>query len=135
MMRLTRPTPKRPPETIVALIDVVFFLLVFALLIGRMDATAPFRVTPPEAMNGADLPAGGLTASVSADGAVALNGQPMARNALLSASHRLLEVTPGTRIRINADGATALRHVLPLVEDLKRLGGQNIVLVATPDAS
>ena len=126
MMRLTRPTPKRPPETIVALIDVVFFLLVFALLIGRMDATAPFRVTPPEAMNGADLPAGGLTASVSADGAVALNGQPMARNALLSASHRLLEVTPGGQ---------ALRHVLPLVEDLKRLGGQNIVLVATPDAS
>ena len=95
-MRLSRPLKRRPPETIVALVDVVFFLLVFALLIGRMDATAPFNVTPPQAQTGTDM--------------------------------------PDTRLRINADGATALLHVLPLVERLKQAGATDIVLVVTPDA-
>ena len=41
-MKLARPTRAQHSETIIALIDVVFFLLVFFMLIGRMDATAPF---------------------------------------------------------------------------------------------
>ena len=45
-MRLTRTPRRTPPESIIPLIDVVFFLLVFFMLIGRMDATAPFDVTP-----------------------------------------------------------------------------------------
>ena len=52
MRRLARPTDRRPPETLVALVDVVFFLLVFALLAGRMDATAPFDVAPPIGAHG-----------------------------------------------------------------------------------
>ena len=133
-MRLSRPISKRPPETIVALVDVVFFLLVFALLIGRMDATAPFRVTPPVAITGADMPSGGLTVSVSADGALALDGQSTALEGLLSASESALADNPGTRLRINADGATTLRHVLPLVDRLTAIGATDIVLVVTPDA-
>ena len=57
-MKLTRPPARQAPETIIALIDVVFFLLVFFMLIGRMDATAPFDVTPPTATTGTDMPAG-----------------------------------------------------------------------------
>ncbi|KIC06494.1 biopolymer transporter ExbD, partial [Leisingera sp. ANG-M1] len=51
--------PSRNPhsETIIALIDVVFFLLVFFMLIGRMDATAPFDVRPATAVTGRDMPA------------------------------------------------------------------------------
>ncbi len=135
MTRLKRPVTKRPPETIVALVDVVFFLLVFALLIGRMDATAPFDVTPPQALRGADLPAGGLTVSVSAEGALALDGRAMGRDAFLSATEATLLAEQATRIRINADGGTALRHVLPLVEDLKDRGATDIVLIVTPDAN
>ena len=43
-MKLSRPKRDQQSETIIALIDVVFFLLVFFMLIGRMDATAPFDV-------------------------------------------------------------------------------------------
>ena len=53
-MKLSRPPARQPPETIVALIDVVFFLLVFFMLIGRMDATAPFDVSPPTAATGCE---------------------------------------------------------------------------------
>lgn len=132
-MRLKRPAHRRPPETIVALIDVVFFLLVFALLIGRMDATAPFSVTPPVAVTGTDLPAGGLTAAVGTGGNLALDGEPVTRGTFLAAVTRRLGTAPDTRIRVNADGATALRHVLPLVETLKQVGASDIVLVVTPE--
>jgi biopolymer transport protein ExbD len=132
-MRLARPVTKRPPETIVALIDVVFFLLVFALLIGRMDATAPFQVSPPVAITGTDMPAGGLTVSVSADGVVALDGAETGLKALLSASQDALKADPTLRVRLNADGTTPLRHVLPLIDALKAVGAQDVVLVVTPD--
>ena len=133
-MRLSRPITRRPPETIVALIDVVFFLLVFALLIGRMDATAPFQVTPPVALTGSDMPAGGLTVSVGAKGAMALDGRETGLGEILSTSQSALSDNPRTRFRINADGTTSLRHVLPLVEELKQVGARDVVLIVTPDA-
>jgi len=132
-MRLSRPHSKRPPETIVALVDVVFFLLVFALLIGRMDATAPFSVMPPIAQGGADLPVGGLTISVSGDGQLALNGDGTTLAALLESTQADLRQDRTLRIRVNADAQTALRHVLPLIERLKIIGADDIVLIVTPE--
>lgn len=133
MKRLARPTYRRPPETIVALVDVVFFLLVFALLIGRMDATAPFNVAPPMALTGADLPSGGTTISIGSDGALALDGTTTSSDTLLATIERQLRADRALRVRINADGATLLRHVLPLVDQLKALGASDVVLIVTPD--
>ena len=58
-MKLARGRRRESPETIIPLIDVVFFLLIFFMLIGRMDATAPFDVTPAIAQTGQDMPGGG----------------------------------------------------------------------------
>lgn len=78
-MKLTRHARDQQSETIIALIDVVFFLLVFFMLIGRMDATAPFNVTPPVAQSGRDMPAGGATVAVSESGVLALDGTEMTK--------------------------------------------------------
>lgn len=130
-MKLTRPPARQTPETIIALIDVVFFLLVFFMLIGRMDATAPFDVTPPTATTGTDMPAGGITLSVSEGGEMAVDGSatdnPMA--ALLA---KIAEA-PETLVRINAHHATELRHILPLIAELEAAGAQDIALVVTPE--
>ena len=90
-MRLNRPVRRTPPETIIALIDVVFFLLVFFMLIGRMDATSPFEVLPATAQTGSDMPAGGATLSIGADGALALDGSEMDRARLLERLAALLQ--------------------------------------------
>ena len=132
-MRLTRPSRRPHSETIIALIDVVFFLLVFFMLIGRMDATAPFEVLPPVALSGRDMPAGGATLSVSGDGALALDGVPMARDGLESALTGLLDRDAETLLRINAHRGAELRHVLPLVGLAEALGVRDVVLVVTPE--
>jgi biopolymer transport protein ExbD len=131
-VRLRRPPLRPVPETIVALIDVVFFLLVFFMLIGRMDATAPFAVLPPLAERGADLPAGGVTLSVAQDGQAALDGVALAEAPLLEALAARLAAEPALRVRLNADRAAELRHVLPLLARVEALGAQEVVLVVTP---
>lgn len=133
-MRLNRPPRRQHPETIVALIDVVFFLLVFFMMIGRLDASAPFAVFPPVGVTGTDLPAGGITLSVSADGVLALDGAAIARDALGAAISARLATSPDILIRVNADQTTALSHVLPLVSALEELGAKDVALIVTTRA-
>lgn len=134
-MKLSRPVTRQPPETIVALIDVVFFLLVFFMLIGRMDATAPFDVAPPTAATGANMPAGGITVSVSEAGNIAVDGVLVDRNALDDTVKPLIAQDANALVRINAHRETELRHVLPLVNRMEALGAQDVVLVVTPETS
>ena len=132
-MKLRRLRSGFQGEPITALIDVVFFLLVFFMLIGRMDATAPFEVTPPLARNGQDLPAGGMTLSLSAAGNLALDGHPMTVTEVV---HQLSqwegETTPLPRLRINAHQEAELRHLLPLIAKAEELGFDDISLIVTP---
>lgn len=134
-MKLTRPTRNRQSETIIALIDVVFFLLVFFMLIGRMDATAPFDVTPPVAGSGRDMPAGGATLSVARDGVLALDNVVIARASVEPALRAALAEDPDLRLRINAHRDAELRHVLPLVGVAEAVGVGDVVLVVTPKRS
>jgi len=132
-MKLNRPRRAAQSETIIALIDVVFFLLVFFMLIGRMDATAPFEVRPPMAQTGRDMPAGGITLAVAADGALALNGDEVNKQDLAAALSAQLAQQPDLRLRINAHRAAELRHVLPYVTQAEELGIRDVVLVVTPE--
>ena len=133
-MKLARPPRRQHPETIVALIDVVFFLLVFFMLIGRLDASAPFAVIPPVGTTGTDLPAGGITLSISAVGALALDGVSISPEALAVAISSRLALTPDILIRVNADQTTQLSLVLPIVSALEELGAKDVALVVTQSA-
>jgi len=132
-MKLNRPRRAAQSETIIALIDVVFFLLVFFMLIGRMDATAPFEVRPPMAQTGRDMPAGGITLAIAADGALALDGDEINKQDLAAALSVQLAQQPDLRLRINAHRTAELRHVLPYVTQAEELGIRDVVLVVTPE--
>ena len=129
-MKLKRAEKRAPSETIVALIDVIFFLLVFFMLVGRMDATAPFEVLPPIATLGAPMPKGGTTVSVAADGRLAVDGVERSEADLLE----VLESAGPGFIRVNAHAEAELRHLLPLVARLEALELGEVMLVVTPNA-
>jgi biopolymer transport protein ExbD len=131
-MRLRRPEVRTPPETIVALIDVVFFLLVFFLLIGRFDATAPFRVDPPKGVTGADLHGSDAVISVSRTGATALDGVAMPEPEIRAHLAARAEARPDLRVRLNADAGADLRHVLSLAAGLSEAGIGAVDLIVTP---
>lgn len=120
-------------EAMVPLIDVVFFLLVFALLIGRMDANTPFEVSPPLASATEDLPAGGATIAISIEGDLSLDGSASTQLDALTALTKRLQDDPDLRIRVQADRDADLRHLLPVLDALNTLGASEVVLVVTPD--
>ncbi len=132
-MKLARPVKRSSPETIIALIDVVFFLLIFFMLIGRMDATAPFEVTPSNSLTGSDMPGGGVTLAIGADGALALDGSETGAPDALSTLIQRLEREPDLLVRVNAHRDAELRWVLPLVGEIRALGARDVVLVVTPE--
>lgn len=133
-MKLKRNRRGPQSETIIALIDVVFFLLVFFMLVGRMDASAPFEVLPAAAQTGSDMPAGGATVSVSATGVIAVDGATLSQNkALLNLSDQLAD-NPQLLIRVNAHRDAILQDLLPLIGKIEGLGARDIVLVVTPEA-
>jgi len=132
-MRLARRPKRESPETIVALIDVVFFLLVFFLLTGRMDATAPFEVTPPVAVTGTEMPGGGATVSISAVGEIALNGVETDHDGLMAGISASLAEAPDLLIRVNAHRDAELRQVLPLAAAIEAMGARDVVLVVTSE--
>ena len=131
-MKLNRPMRRTPPETIVALIDVVFFLLIFFMLIGRMDASAPFEVLPAETATGTDLPAGGAMVSVAAAGDLALDGNGMAADALVDTLRAMLAERPDLTVRINAHRDAKLADLLPLVGRIEAAGARDVMLIVTP---
>jgi biopolymer transport protein ExbD len=128
-MKLRRPRRRMSPEPTLGLINVSFFLLVFFMLIGRMDASAPFSLLPPTASSGTDMPAGGATLSIAMDGRLALDGTELHPEGLPAALVPRLAADPAILIRINADRHAPLRVVLPVVAQLEGRGAQNVVLV------
>ncbi len=134
-MKLKRRERPAPQETIVSLIDVVFFLLVFFMMVGRMDATSPFEVSPPVSSAGEDMPAGGSTVSVGLDGQLALDGFEMDTEALVDRLAAQVAQNPDLFLRINAHGQARLQKLLPLVTRLEGLGIKDVVLVVTPNPS
>lgn len=130
-MRLKRPYARPEGEPIIALVDVVFFLLVFFLLVARLDASAPFEVMPPVAVTGDDMPGGGVTLSVGQDGVLAVDGDGVGADWLDRVAVRV--AAQGTDlIRINAHRDVALRHVLPLISALEEARLGRVVVVVTP---
>jgi len=132
-MKLKRRSQPPPQETIVSLIDVIFFLLVFFMLVGRMDATAPFEVSPPVSTAGESLPKGGTTIAVANDGLLALDGEAIAQPELLARIRALLSDKPDLFVRINAHAEARLTNLLPLVTALEQAGVGDVVLVVTPN--
>ena len=133
-MKLRRPVRVPPAEPIIALVDVVFFLLVFFMLVARLDATAPFAVAPPVAVTGTDMPGGGVTVSVGRDGALALDGVAVERDGLAEAVSGRLAATGADLVRLNADRDGDLGSVMALLALLDGTVPARIVLVVTPDA-
>jgi biopolymer transport protein ExbD len=121
---------------ILPLINVVFLLLIFFMLAGRLTEAAPFNVTPPvsdQAGAAARPHADDLREAavlVAADGRLALNGQPMEAPALKAAVTAQLAVRPDLPVSLKADGAAEAAEVVSVMEVLRDAGVRRLQLFA-----
>jgi len=131
-MGLFRPPPPKPKsddERVLPLINVVFLLLIFFMLAGRLVASDAFRIEPPQSASDGPVRAQGLVVLVAADGRLALDNVPVEATALRSAVADRIAEQPALRVRLKADGAADASRVVGVMEALRAAGVAELQLL------
>lgn len=127
-MRLDPPAPRRRPDSIVPMINVVFLLLIFFLMSAQIAPPDPVEVTPPAAPQDAAIGAG-VTLFVGADGVAAF--RDLTGTAALEAA--LVAAGDGDVLYLRADSDVPAARVAGLVARIAAAGRDGaLTLVTTP---
>lgn len=128
-------------DGILPLINVVFLLLIFFMLAGRLTQAVPFNVEPPVSTAAGQVFGPGAeqlreaTVMVAADGRVALNGTLLDPAALRQAVADQVARRPDLPVILKADGAAEASAVVAVMERLRDAGVRRLQLFtqAMPD--
>jgi biopolymer transport protein ExbD len=120
-------SPARRPEAILPMINLVFLLLVFFLLVATLAPPAPLAVTPP-ALRGAD-PAAPAELRLFLDSAGTFAFGDRRGHAALEAARRA--AGPGAAVALHADRSAPAHRVAAVVADLAAAGAGPMRLVVT----
>lgn len=128
-------------ERILPLINVVFLLLIFFMLAGRLAQSDLFNVEPPVSEGaGESLPDDPeapqeVLLLLAADGRIALNGTPVEPAALKTEVAALLTAHPDLPVTLKADGGAEALEVVAVMESLRDAGARDLELLAQPPAA
>ncbi|CUH74866.1 Biopolymer transport protein ExbD/TolR [Tritonibacter multivorans] len=126
-MDFSTPTRRKPAESIVPMINVVFLLLIFFLMTSRLAQPDPFEIVPPEAALEA-AGAGEQVLFISSDGRLSFAGQE--GDAALVAIAGL-----GDRVQvlqIRADAKLEAARLARILRQLAEAGRSAVELAVSP---
>ena len=132
----TAPAPPRRNDdgSIMPLINVVFLLLIFFMLAGTLAATDPFQIEPPSSDSERLTEAEALVVLVAGDGRLAVNGEPLAPEALRSVVAARVAGTTALEVRLKADGSADAAQVVSVMERLREAGVERLQLMTVVGA-
>lgn len=127
-MRFKRPSGSRDGEpTLIPLINVVFLLLVFFMLAGRLDPGERAALEPPRSDSAGDARPATLLVVIDRWGQVSLNGEPLDD---LSLAARVADaVGDRHRLQIRADARLKARRLIELLDRLSAAGAEELDLL------
>lgn len=131
-MQLHSRRPKNDEERILPLINVVFLLLIFFMLAGRLTASDPFKVNPPTSANEHPAQEPEATVLIASDKRLALDGEVMSADALEKAMAERIRSDESTVVRVKADGRAEGVRVVDVMERLRRAGVAKLRLLTVP---
>lgn len=131
-MRFAPPRPRSDDERILPLINVVFLLLIFFMLAGRLAASDPFQIAPPHSASEGASAAQDLVVLIGADGRLALDGTIMDEAALQSALADRLSAHKDTKLHLKADSRAEATRVVAVMELLRESGVEKLKLLTVP---
>lgn len=132
-MRYPSPRPRNDDDRILPLINVVFLLMIFFMLAGRISALDPFQVEPPHSASAGGNDHQETIVLVGADGRLALDGTMMDEAAFAAAIAEWVEANPGGRVRLKADGRAEATRVVVVMETLRKAGVEKLRLMTLPE--
>lgn len=133
--RLTRTRPAEDADArILPLINIVFLLLIFFMVAGRLSTSDPFDVTSPVTGNAGEARMEGVEILLGAAGELALDGLELDRSALMEGLESRLRDNPEIRFRLRADQRGEARTLVALMQELRAIGAHEVTLITLPEA-
>jgi biopolymer transport protein ExbD len=128
-MRLKRPKPASDSEAdLIPLINVVFLLLIFFMLAGRLAPTESIALDPPRSDSRQGARATPPVILIDRAGQLRLNGEPLDDTTLAERVAGLLADGP-PHVQIKADAALDALRLVELLEQLRGAGAEEIDLL------
>lgn len=126
------PKPQKKPQVIdpiLPLINVVFLLLIFVMMMSRVESTNDYEVSPP--VSTSEEPAGERDSVLilNEEGHVLLNGFEMDNEVLLQFAQQQKKDFPDLILKIKADANVDAMKLIELMERLRMGGMENLVLL------
>lgn len=115
-------------DRILPLINVVFLLLIFFMVAGRLAVQPPFPVMPPPSANEGTAETADIVVHLAADGRLAVAGVPVDEAGFAAAVARAREERPDAAVRLEADGDTEALRAVDTMERLRAAGIERLRL-------
>ncbi len=124
--------PKKARIEIIPLIDVIFFLLAtFILFTLSLNTTGGLRVDLPRAETSKPRdPSGAVTITVTAEGTIAWNKDPVTLDEFLIRLQTYKASEPNPKILINGDEAAYFSQAIYVFDEVRK-SGINKILIET----
>lgn len=114
---------------ILPLINVVFLLLIFFMVVGKLSVFDPFAVTPPTSRSEGLSDEQEMIVLVAADGRLALDGAVVDEAALKTAVAERMQTDQRTPVRLKADANAEAVRVVAVMELLRDAGVKQVSLL------
>lgn len=125
--------PRNDDDRILPLINVVFLLMIFFMLAGRISALDPFQVEPPRSAGAGDDETQETVVLIGADGRLALDGKVMDETAFRTSVATWADANVNGSVRLKADGKTEATRVVSVMEMLREAGVEKLRLITLPE--
>lgn len=121
----------RPKDdySLLPLTNVVFLLMIFFLLIGRIGTPGALSIKPPESTSDTALSSSTLRIEIAANGQIAVEGEPVRIEQLADTVRSYRTGAAGQPVRLKADGHMEATRVVHVMQILHRTGIEKLRLV------
>jgi len=126
---------KNTDDGVLPLINIVFLLLIFFMIVGRISARDPFPIAPPNSSTEAAADIEGLTLFIGRKGELALDGAVMDETHFEKVLSERLAEQPNRSVWLKADGQAEAALMIKIMETLHRLGVDHVRLLTVAGAS
>jgi len=120
---------RRLDLTVLPMVNVVFLLLIFFMLVGRVGPKEEFQITPPVSQSGQLESGQPVRVEIDRGGVMALDGRIIDTTELIVMITDLLRQDPSTQIQLKADAGLDANRLIRTMETLRLIGVAKLTLV------
>jgi biopolymer transport protein ExbD len=116
-------------NALIPLINIIFLLMVFFLVVGRIEATPDSTLQIPQSVIGQAITGKPIMMELQRNGVILLDGKIVQREGLYASLQLVFLADRDNPLTIKADRSLPADYMLSALQLIRRAGGRNVTLV------